>query len=124
MKSCKLLAAVAVILAGSVPVFAQMDPSLETGIKPFGSYHGGDLDSVNLSNGNLTLHIPVADYPQRGDLSYRPRLTYNNKGWSVVPNCNASTGVGQPYWTWTGNCPAYSFPCIIQGVTLDQSSED
>ena len=39
---------------------AQNDPTLDIGLKPYGSYHGGDLDSVNLTNGNLTLHIPLS----------------------------------------------------------------
>lgn len=59
---------------------AQNDPSLDTGLKPYGSYHGGDLDSVSLTNGNLTLHIPLAGYPQRGNLGYTPRIIYNSKG--------------------------------------------
>lgn len=83
---------------------AQNDPSLDTGLKPYGSYHGGDLDSVNLTNGNLTLHIPLAAYPQRGSLGYTPRMTYNSKGgWYVVPNCNSKTGVCSPYWAWGAN---------------------
>ena len=113
MKSGKPLVLAAIILWGNALLLAQLDPSLETGIKPYGSYHGGDLDSVNLSNGNLILHIPLAAVPQRGDLSYGPRLTYNNKGWAVIPNCNSGTGNCQPYWVWNG-----------QGITLDQSSED
>ena len=78
---------------------AQDDPTLDIGLKPYGSYHGGDLDSVNLSNGNLTLHMVLPGYPQRGNLSLTPRITYNNKGWTVVPNCNSKTGDCSPYWS-------------------------
>lgn len=80
MKFCKPLAAVLMLMAGSISAVAQTDPTLETGLKPYGSYHGGDLDSVNLSNGNLTLHIALNGYPQRGSLGYTPRIIYNNKG--------------------------------------------
>ncbi len=30
------------------------------------SYQGADIDSVNLATGNLSLHIPLISYPQRG----------------------------------------------------------
>jgi len=68
MKTRRLLAAVAVILSTGISLLGQDSPNMEQGIKPYGSYHGGDLDSVNLLNGNLTLHIPLISYPQRGDL--------------------------------------------------------
>lgn len=39
---------------------------IEQGIKPYGSYEGGDIDSVSMVNGSVTLHIPLLSYPQRG----------------------------------------------------------
>ncbi len=78
------------------------DPQLEIGFKPYGSYHGGDLDSINLSNGYLNLHAPIIDFPQRGDLSYAAFIVYKNKGWSVLPNCNAKSGICSPVWQWKG----------------------
>jgi hypothetical protein len=57
MKSGKLVF-LAVVLIASSAVFGQSEPNLETGFKPYGSYHGSDIDSVNVMNGNLTLHIP------------------------------------------------------------------
>src|SRR5690348_15745138 len=102
---------------------AQNDPSLDTGLKPYGSYHGGDLDSVSLTNGNLTLHIPLAGYPQRGNLGYTPRIIYNSKGgWYVVPNCNSTTGVCAPYWNFGAN--PNNFTNQPMGMTLDLSPED
>jgi RHS repeat-associated protein len=116
LKSLRLFLAVVVLLCVTLRVAsAQSDPAnsaLDTGLKPYGSYHGGELDSVNLTNGNLTVHIAIASYPQRGALGYSPRVTYNNKGWYVVPNCNKTTGICSPYWAWKGN-----------GVSLDMSSE-
>jgi hypothetical protein len=105
----KAFAVVFVVLVSALAGVAQTDPTLDTGLKPYGSYHGGDLDSVSLTNGNLTLHITLGSYPQRGALSYSVVLNYNNKGWSVVPNCNSFTGVCRPFWTWNG-----------QGVTLNR----
>ncbi|HKR96168.1 MAG TPA: hypothetical protein VJW55_12425, partial [Candidatus Angelobacter sp.] len=113
MRSSRLLFFTIVLGMSFGAAVAQNDPTLDIGLKPYGSYHGGDLDSVNLSNGNLTLHIPLVGYPQRGSLGYTPRIIYNNKGWSVVPNCNSKTGVCSPYWT------VGTDPSLGNGVSLD-----
>lgn len=42
------LAVILVILLAASASRAQDDPSLETGLKPFGSYHGGNIDTVDL----------------------------------------------------------------------------
>jgi RHS repeat-associated protein len=47
-------------------VFAQDDPNFEIGLKPFGSYQMGNIDTINLSNGSLGVDIPLLSYPQRG----------------------------------------------------------
>jgi hypothetical protein len=46
---------------------AQDNPtSGEQGLKPYGSFHGGDIDSISMANTKLNLHIPLVSYPQRG----------------------------------------------------------
>jgi RHS repeat-associated protein len=45
---------------------AQVDPNLEQGFKLYGSYHGGQIDTVNLQNGHLTVYAPFYSLPQRG----------------------------------------------------------
>jgi RHS repeat-associated protein len=45
---------------------AQTPGDLAAGLTPYQSFHGGDFDSVNLSNGNVVVHIPLVSYPQRG----------------------------------------------------------
>jgi hypothetical protein len=112
VKLPKLFVIIFAIFGTSTLLLGQTDPTLEVGFKPYGSYHGGDLDSVSLTNGNLSVHIPLAEYPQRGSFGYTPRVTYNNKGWSVVPNCNNTTGVCSPYWV---------LHCA--GVNVDMTSE-
>jgi len=63
------------------PAHAQQDPELEVGMKPFGSYHGGNIDTVSLFNGQLSLDIPLISYPQRGGkLKLEFHLTYANVG--------------------------------------------
>jgi hypothetical protein len=53
-------------------------------MKPFGAYQSGEIDSVNLANGNVILHIPLVSYPQRGSaLKLDFQVIYNNKGWYV-----------------------------------------
>jgi hypothetical protein len=67
---------------------AQTDPISEQGLKPFGSYHGGDIDVVSLMNGKLDLHVPVVSYPQRGGkLHMGFTLRYNNPLISVTQLC-------------------------------------
>jgi hypothetical protein len=44
---------------GGPQAYAQDLAGLEQGIKPYGSYHGGDIDSISMVNGNLALNIPL-----------------------------------------------------------------
>jgi len=56
------------LLLLTAPARAQLDidPTLERGLKPYGAFEGGAIDSVSMTNGNLNLHIPLLSYPQRG----------------------------------------------------------
>lgn len=45
---------------------AQDDPNFETGIKPYGSYHAGNIDVIDLLNAGLSVDIPLMEYPQTG----------------------------------------------------------
>jgi RHS repeat-associated protein len=85
-----LLALAGLILGASVALVAQTTPDLEQGLKPFGSYHGGAIDNVSLTNGNLFLRADLLSYSQRGsDLDYPIVLQYNNKNLSLYqgPPC-------------------------------------
>jgi RHS repeat-associated protein len=67
---------------------AQDLSGLEQGIKPYGSYHGGDIDSISMVNGQLTLHIPLVSYPQRGGkLRMGFNVTYTNPYYQPWDNC-------------------------------------
>src|SRR5882672_4447904 len=83
MKSRKLWMLAAILLAGSVSVFAQNNPNEEQALKPYDSWHGGDLDSVSMTNGGLSLRIPLAAFPQRGNLGLSFMVRYSNKAWQV-----------------------------------------
>jgi RHS repeat-associated protein len=96
-----LLLVLLAALAGSVKLLAQAAPDVEQGMKPYGSYHGGTLDQVGLTNGNLIFHADLLSYSQRGgELAYPFVLQYNNKNFSYYQKpCPAGTKLG------TSSCP-------------------
>jgi RHS repeat-associated protein len=105
MRHLQLLAFVAVILVLlESSLFAQppYDPALNQGIQPFQSYDGGDLDSVNLATGGLSLHIPVVSFPQRGAFHLDYYIGYSS------PNA-ASDFTYEDYGYWI----IYSYPPTI-----------
>src|SRR5215472_8210822 len=81
------------------------DPTFETGIRQYGSYHGGKIDSINLSNGSLTADVPLIFYPQRGGkLKLNFVLHYFNEGWFADQQCGLTqcflTGRGSWFHGW------------------------
>ncbi len=107
MKSVGLLVVAIIIVAGAISAQSQIQPNLENGYKPYGSYQGTELDTTNLMNGNLTLHIPMPfHYPQRGgklDVEYF--MLSNAKAWTAI--LNQAQNVYQ--WTPTGDAnPAFT----------------
>jgi RHS repeat-associated protein len=68
---------------------AQDLSGLEQGLKPYGSYRGGDIDSISTVNGNLTLHIPLISYPQRGGkIHFGFSVVYKNQVLQAQANCD------------------------------------
>jgi hypothetical protein len=71
-----------VLLAGSVPAFAQQHPNVKRGFAVDQAYQTGEIDNVNVFNGNLVLNIPIGQrYQVNGALSYGLVLNYNSKVW-------------------------------------------
>jgi YD repeat-containing protein len=99
MTSSKLLCIVAIILAGSLPALGQTSLSLDDTFKPYGSYQGSSLDSINLQNGNQLLHAPFGpDYPQRGGkIDPRWLLWVTSHNWQAVCPANQTC-----YWAYGG----------------------
>jgi RHS repeat-associated protein len=83
---------VLIVLFLSILCVAQQNPNLAGGPNPYGSYHGGDIDSVSMVNGALILHQPVASYPQRGSLSAGYFLIANSKNWTTAWAANNANG--------------------------------
>jgi hypothetical protein len=67
--------------ASSTALLAQDPDDIQQGIKAYGTYRGGDIDSVSMTNGNLTIDIPIISYPQRGKLDLGYKLIYNGKNY-------------------------------------------
>jgi len=94
LRRASFLAAIFSLLFASV-AYAQTTPDTEEGVKPYGVYSEGDIDSVSMTSGNLLLHIPVVSYPQRGNqLNLSFHLYYSNKGWTRV----AAAQTGHYIW--------------------------
>src|ERR1700733_12327029 len=97
-----VLFALTLILAVSLPASSQVQPNLESGFKFYGSYDSSTIDTVNLSNGGLTLHFPLPfAYPQRGgklDASYF--MVSNSKSWQVQQYQPSPTLPITYYWNY------------------------
>ena len=73
------------------------DPTLERGMKPYGTFEGGSIDSVSMTNGDLNLRIPLVSYPQRGDkLHLSFYLKYQNNSYIHTPQGAAGCNVTRP----------------------------
>jgi RHS repeat-associated protein len=94
--------------------FAQNNPNEEQGLKPYDSFHGGDLDSVSLTNGGLVLHLPLASFPQRGNLDLSFMVRFSSKQWYVHTHCTNNPRGGQ-------NCTYNWAPMGISGVQVVSS---
>jgi RHS repeat-associated protein len=68
-----------------LPAAADVHPNTAPGFPADQSFHVGDVDSVNLFNGALTLTIPIGgSYPVNGGFSYNLKLTYNSSPWEFL----------------------------------------
>jgi hypothetical protein len=84
MRFAKWLQLSAIIFVFSNLLSAQTTPNLENGWKPYGSYEGSQLDTVNLMNGNLMLHAPlIPGAPQRGSLQVSNTVYVTSKDWQI-----------------------------------------
>jgi hypothetical protein len=95
----------------TLPLAAQEHPNTDRGFTAERSFLAGDVDNVNLFNGNLVLTIPLGiTYPVGGGLSYGLTLTYNSSVWDfqevadpdnfgnvltqALPNRRSNAGLG------------------------------
>ncbi|MEM1207128.1 MAG: hypothetical protein AAGN66_28090, partial [Acidobacteriota bacterium] len=86
-------AAVALLLLVA-PATATQHPNLARGFSPEKAFHVGDLDHVNLFNGNLTVTVPIGqEYSAGGSLRYRLTLVYNSNLWDWRQRQVANVGL-------------------------------
>ncbi len=75
----------------AIPAHAQTLPPPtsddQLGLQPYQSYHGGDIDVINLSSGTLNLNLPFLSYPQRGELHFGFNLFYNDQSQHITQYC-------------------------------------
>jgi hypothetical protein len=75
----------------AIPAHAQTLPPPtsddQMGLQPYQSYHGGDIDVINLSSGTLNLNLPFLSYPQRGELHFGFNLFYNDQSQHITQYC-------------------------------------
>src|SRR6266566_3031987 len=61
-----------------------VDPAIERGVAPGKAYQVGDIDTINLFNGNLNLRIPLGQaYSAGGHLNYALALHYSGNAWEM-----------------------------------------
>jgi hypothetical protein len=104
-KSMAILGAMCIVVFGiNHTSFAQTNPNLENGIKPFGSYDANSIDSISIANGALSLHIPLLSYMQRGNLqSLNYLISFGSKNFYIDPHCvtQSEEETCSPYWQLT-----------------------
>src|ERR1700756_4313271 len=113
-----------VLLFAASASFAQTAPNLENGWKPYGTYDGSHLDTVNLMNGNLMLHAPVLpDIPQRGGKISIPEFLFQtSKNWQVTCKADPQAPTGQDCW-WQPSVQGFTTgPAVAPGGAFLQTT--
>jgi RHS repeat-associated protein len=118
------------VLGCTSSVVAQDPDDIQQGIKAYGTYRGGDMDSVSMTNGNLIVDIPLVSYPQRGKLHLDYKLIYNNRHYYQHTTCfidTCTTHVVQPIVSPIAAVYGQSFSTnqvVIQVNKTEQFSSD
>ena len=94
---------------------AQSNPNEDQGLKPYDTWQGGDLDSISVTSGGLSLHIPLVSFPQRGNLDLSFAVRFSNKQWYIKPARYSFTG--------TLISPAQWMPMPTTGVQIVSSTD-
>ncbi len=83
MNIARRIRIVIAICTVAFPALAQ-HPNLDRGISADKMYQFGNIDQINIFNGNLSLSIPIGgDRPVSDRLSYGLTLSYNSKVWET-----------------------------------------
>jgi len=103
------------------PLSSQTQPNIENGLKPFGSYDSGNIETINTLNGNLMIHIPLPfTYPQRGNVQPENELTLSSKAWHVDCQYDSTDALR---CAWTFGYGLGSIATTGQGVMVDDNMD-
>lgn len=81
--SAKHFAAVLIVCCCAASLGAQQSPNDERGISAGKSYASGEIDTINVFNGNLNVSLPIGPaYHVGGQLDYHLSLAYGGNAWS------------------------------------------
>ena len=99
MKSNRLaLPIIAILLFSVCRSFAQNAVGDERGILPYGTYQGGDVDQIDVKNGNVNIRIPLFSLPELGKLKLSYSLVYSGQPFdTTVTDVNGDGGQGETY---------------------------
>jgi RHS repeat-associated protein len=90
--------AVLALLLFAAPLVAQKPAAIELGFKADRVYDFGEIDNVNVFNGNNVITIPIGmRYPLTATFSYGLTLVYNSKVWDHR-NMQTWSEPGLDYW--------------------------
>jgi len=103
-----------VAVLASASAVAQTNVNEEQGLKPYDAWHGGDLDSISMTNGGLSLHIPLVSFPQRGNLDLSFAIYASSKQWRSRVNSVECNNPNDP-----NGCTPYWIP-MIRGLQQPQ----
>lgn len=82
MLSRKVQILIVLLLAAASAASAQQFANTERGFAPEKVFQLGEIDHVNLLNGNVIVTLPIGlTYPVGGNVSYSLKLVYNSKVW-------------------------------------------
>jgi RHS repeat-associated protein len=101
-----IVVSVVTMLCDSVFVHAQEKRSPDKGFQTVGSYALSDIETVNLTNGNMLLRIPLASLPagRGGNPGYTVSLIYNSKLWDAKGEARSDgTSIEGRPTTYTAN---------------------
>src|SRR4051794_18510126 len=109
----------------ALSVIGEEAPTQEKGFFADRRYSFGEIDHVNLFNGNLIITLPIGQsYPVNGDLTYGLNLVYNSKVWQTesvpngqtvyrraVPVYGPNAGLG-----WTMTMGSFYAGCVVNEI--------
>jgi len=88
-----------IFLFPATACLSQINANAAQGASPYAVYNVGDIDNVNILNGNVFVKIPLLSYPQRGkDLTMNFYIYANDKQWYIGNYQGGATYTGN----WTG----------------------